>query len=126
MTTDIMGKADKALASARLLLDAGDSDGATNRAYYAMFDGAIAALLWSGAQDRHKTHSRLIASFGLHLIRTGLLSARFGRSINQVQELRLTGDYLVEPVPLEKADWAVQEATTFIEGIRQLLSQPKT
>ena len=126
MMTDIMDKAEKALASARLLLNAGDSDGATNRAYYAMFDAAVAALLWTGTQDRHKTHSGLIAGFGLHLVRPGLLPAEFGRSINRVQELRLTGDYLAEPVSLEKADWAVQEAATFVAGIRQLLTQPKS
>jgi uncharacterized protein (UPF0332 family) len=40
MTKALMNKAEKALASARLLLDANDSDGAVNRAYYAMFDGA--------------------------------------------------------------------------------------
>lgn len=32
-----MDKAMRALASARLLLEAEDTDGATNRAYYAMF-----------------------------------------------------------------------------------------
>ena len=46
---DLLGKAERALASARLLLDAGDTDGACNRAYYAMFDAARAALLASGA-----------------------------------------------------------------------------
>lgn len=40
-----MQKADRALASARLLLDAGDTEGACNRAYYAMFDAARAALV---------------------------------------------------------------------------------
>jgi uncharacterized protein (UPF0332 family) len=39
-----MQKAARALDSARLLLDAGDTDGACNRAYYAMFDAARAAL----------------------------------------------------------------------------------
>ena len=43
MRPEMMGKAGKALASARILLGAGDSDGATNRAYYAMFDAATAA-----------------------------------------------------------------------------------
>lgn len=59
MTKVIMDKAEQALASARILFNAGDSDGATNRAYYAMFDGAMAALAWAGigtARDQHKTH----------------------------------------------------------------------
>ena len=129
MTKEIMDNAGQALASARILLTAGDSDGATNRAYYAMFDAAIAALEWVGigtAQDQHKTHGGLIGSFGLHLVRTGRLPAELGRSLNRVQELRLTGDYLAEPVPLEKARWAVQEADTFVAGIQRLLTQPKT
>jgi len=55
MTKEIMDKAGQALASARILLTAGDSDGATNRAYYAMFDAAIAALAWEGPSMRHRT-----------------------------------------------------------------------
>jgi hypothetical protein len=61
MTKEIMDKAAKALASARILLKVGDSDGATNRAYYAMFDPAIAALSWAGfgtAQDGYKNPQR--------------------------------------------------------------------
>ena len=46
---DYMVKATRAADSAKLLLDAGDLEGACNRAYYAMFDAAHAALLWSGA-----------------------------------------------------------------------------
>jgi uncharacterized protein (UPF0332 family) len=37
-------KAERALVSARLLLADGDSEGACNRAYYAMFESAQAAL----------------------------------------------------------------------------------
>ena len=40
----MMEKASRAITSARLLLDAGDVDGACNRAYYAMHDAAKAAL----------------------------------------------------------------------------------
>ncbi len=129
MIKEIMDKARKALASARILLDAGYSDGAANRAYYAMFDSTMAALAWAGigsAQDQHKTHGGLIGSFGLQLVQTGRLPAELGRSLNRVHELRLTGDYLAEPVPLEKARWAVQEADTFVSAIQQLLTQPRT
>jgi hypothetical protein len=52
---------------------------------------AIAALSWAGvgATQDHKTHSGLIANFGLRLVQTGRLSAELGRSLNRVQELRL-------------------------------------
>ena len=46
---ELIGKAMQAAASARLLLASGDADGACNRAYYAMFDAARAAILASGA-----------------------------------------------------------------------------
>lgn len=71
---DFIGKASRAAASARLLLDAGDVDGACNRAYYAMFDAARAALIKSGAPvppEVAKTHSGLISAFSLHLVKTG-------------------------------------------------------
>lgn len=125
MKSEMMEKARKALASAQLLLDAGDSDGAANRAYYAMFDAASAALAWAGATGlpgRPKTHGGLIGSIGLHLVRTGRLAAEFGRSFNQVQELRIAGDYVAEPVPLDKARWAVDAANGFVTAIEQLLT----
>lgn len=45
---DLLIKAEQALKSAQLLVAAGDADGACNRAYYAMFDAARAALLSDG------------------------------------------------------------------------------
>jgi uncharacterized protein (UPF0332 family) len=124
MTKELMDKAEKALASARLLLDANDSDGAVNRAYYAMFNGALAALLWAGIHDHHKTHGGLIGSFGRHLVQTGHLAPEIGRSFNRIQELRLTGDYLTIPVPLDNARSAVQEAAAFVDAIQFLLTTP--
>jgi uncharacterized protein len=129
MTKEIMDKADKALTSARILLEAQDSDGATNRAYYAMFDATIAALAWVArdpGQPQPKTHSGLISSFGRQLVQAGYVSAELGRSLNRVHELRLTADYLAEPVPLGKARQAIDEAATFIASIRQLLGRPKS
>ena len=61
---ELFEKATRAASSAKLLLDTGDTDGACNRAYYAMFDAARAALLASGApvgSEGAKTHSGLIA-----------------------------------------------------------------
>ena len=127
MTKGVMAKAQKALASARLLLGAGDTDGATNRAYYAMFDAAIAALIWVSAdagQSTPKTHNGLIASFGQNLVKAGRLPAEFGRSLNRVQELRLTADYLAAPVSSDKAQWAIREAGSFVAAVAGLLLQP--
>ena len=93
MTRRLLDKAETALASARLLLAAGDADGAVNRAYYAMFDAATAAIQWAAADGGRtvpKTHGGLIAAFGQQFVRTGLVPASLGRSFNRVHELRLT------------------------------------
>ena len=81
----LMVKADTACASAAALLELGDVDGASNRAYYAMFDAARAALLLSGAPvapDIGRTHSGLIGAFGNHLVKNGPVSKEVGRLLN--------------------------------------------
>lgn len=124
MTQPIMDKAQTALASARMLLAAGDTDGATNRAYYAMFDAAIAALSWADpdrSRELPRTHGGLIAVFGHQLVRNGRMSAEYGRAFNRVQELRLAADYLASPVTSDKAAWAIGEAENFVAAIAALL-----
>lgn len=117
-----MAKARQAVASARLLLDAGDVDGACNRAYYAMFDAARAALTISNAPvppDIAKTHSGLISAFGLHLVKNGPIPHEFGRLFNRAEEIRLVADYRGEVVELEDARDLVMHAERFIEVIRE-------
>lgn len=61
MTIDqLLIKASQAATSARLLLAAGDTVGACDRAYYAMFDAARAALLHS-AHPLHPTSAERTA-----------------------------------------------------------------
>src|SRR5262249_2599406 len=55
-------KKHNALAGARLLLQAGDAEGACNRAYYAMFDVAHAPLIAVGAEFPHALTKPLTAS----------------------------------------------------------------
>jgi len=101
-----MRKAATALSAARLLLRAGDTDGACNRAYFAMFDAAHAALLMAGIELPEapvKTHNGLIALFGQHLVRTGHLDAEHGIAFNKVQNLRLLADYEGGPISIENA-----------------------
>ena len=87
-----MAKAHRALTSAQTLLQDGDADGACNRAYYAMFDAARAALIASKAPvppEIAKTHSGLIAAFSLHLVKPNLFPVELGRSLNKAEDLRL-------------------------------------
>jgi len=117
---DLMAKALRAAASARMLLDSGDADGACNRAYYAMFDAARAALLASGAPvepEIARTHNGLIAAFSLHLVKTGRVSVELGKALNKAEELRLVADYKNDSIEKDDADWAVQQAEKFVHAI---------
>lgn len=118
---DLFEKAIRAVSSAQLLLDSGDADGACNRAYYAMFDAARAALLASGAPvapEVVKTHSGLISTFSLHLVKTGQVPVELGKALNKVEDLRLIADYKGDPVELEDAAWAVQQAERFVQAMK--------
>lgn len=118
---DLLAKAIRAAASAKVLLDTGDADGACNRAYYAMYDAARAALLASGAPvepEVAKTHNGLISAFSLHLVKTGRVSVELGKALNKAEELRLVADYKGDAVEKEDADWAVSQAQTFVHAMQ--------
>ncbi|WP_338130192.1 HEPN domain-containing protein [Polynucleobacter sphagniphilus] len=69
-------------------MKAGDYDGACNRAYYAMFDAARAALLSSNSvKDLSlvRTHNGLITSFSLNLVKPGKVAIELGKALNKVE-----------------------------------------
>jgi uncharacterized protein (UPF0332 family) len=118
---ELFNKAKTALESAKLLLDAGDFDGACNRAYYAMFDAARGALIISGLIEdltHIRTHTGLITNFSLHLVKTGKVSIELGKALNKVEGLRLMADYKDDPVSFEDAKWAFEQAEHFLTAIQ--------
>lgn len=120
---ELMTKAIRAVQSARMLLDAGDADGACNRAYYAMFDAARSALLNSGAPvepEVARTHSGLISAFSLHLVKTRRVPLEFGKALNKVEDLRLIADYKGDPLDQSDAAWAVAQADSFVAAMQNL------
>ncbi len=120
-----MEKAERALSAARILLSADNTEGACNRAYYAMFDAAHAALLAAnvGVVDATiKTHSGLIGAFGKHLVQAGLIDIEHGRSFNQVQRLRQLADYTGDPISVDDATWAPDQAEAFIAAVKAKFS----
>lgn len=120
-----MWKATQAVASAHQLLAGGDADGACNRAYYAMFDAAHAALRSANVAETAsatKTHRGLIAAFGQHLVLGGHVPTELGSALNKVERLRLLADYTGDPVSDEDAAWAVGQADIFVAAIRDRFS----
>jgi uncharacterized protein (UPF0332 family) len=116
-----MSKAERSLGAARLLLDNGYTDEACSRAYYAMFDAARAALLIANAPveaEVARTHRGLMAAFGLHIVKPGLISQEIGRSLSQAQHVRLIADYKGDPVEAKDATQMIAWAGTFVGAIR--------
>lgn len=115
-------KAERALASARVLLHDGDPEGACNRAYYAMFDAARAALMTLpedvGPLATIKTPRGLIAAFGQHLVATGWIDPAFGRSLKQVEKLRLSSDDFGDVLAGDDGLWAVEQADAFVNEVK--------
>lgn len=90
------------------MLVAGHLDFAMSRAYYGCFYIAHALLLSRGLT--FSRHGQVIAQYGLHFAKTGLLPSRFHNLIDQAFSLRQTADYSTE---------AVIEAQEVVETIRQ-------
>lgn len=124
--TELLQKAERALTSARVLLDLGDVDGACNRAYYAMFDAARAALIATNAPtapEIAKTHSGLITAFSLHLVKSGQVPVEFGKAFNRVADIRLVADYTGDEVDSETARWSVDQSGRFVAEISRFIQQ---
>ncbi|QEA40768.1 HEPN domain-containing protein [Pistricoccus aurantiacus] len=116
-----MTKASRACASANVLLELGDVDGACNRAYYAMFDAARAALLASNApikSDIGRTHKGLLNAFSDHLIKNGPIPREMGRLLKRAEETRLIADYRSDSVELNDAMQLVEQAETFVAAMQ--------
>ena len=64
---------------------------AANRMYYACYY-MVSALLLKNGQSAH-THGGIIGLFGLHFVKTGIVSSEMGKFYSELYELRQTGDY---------------------------------
>lgn len=119
---ELLAKARRALESALILQAAGDPDGACNRAYYAMFDAAKAALVATASDGSSaKTHSGLISAFSKRFVATGGVARELGKAFNRVGELRQAADYTGAPLPNDKAAWALTQAENFVAAVELLL-----
>jgi uncharacterized protein (UPF0332 family) len=77
LESSLARKGERAMRSAHMSLREGDPDSAVNRAYYAMFNVARAALLNSGVPegDLPRTHRGVIEAFRNHAVQTGRVDA---------------------------------------------------
>ncbi len=88
---ELLQKAQKSLAAARLLLANGYPDYAVSRAYYTMFYVAEAFLDTEGLS--FSKHSAVIAAFGREFAKLQRVSPELHRFLIEAQALRTAGDY---------------------------------
>ena len=88
-------RAEKALKSARILLENNELEDAVSRAYYAMFHAAQAVLVWMGISPS-RTHRGLRNSFGKNVVLKGLCDKRFGKMLTKGFNMRQVGTYTID------------------------------
>lgn len=118
---ELIKKSERALLSAKILLDADDLDGACNRTYYAMFDAAKAILIatvptMDGAIG--KTHRSLITAFSQHMIHTGELPPEYGKAFHRAQNIRHMADYTGAAIDRTDVIELIEYASELIELIK--------
>ena len=116
----LVEKADRALEAARANLDRDDAETATNRAYYACFYVAQAAL--AGVGEEPKTHTGTHARFRLRFIAKGILSKEVGSILGDTFTARQRYDYnaLIATDPRAAAD-LLADAERFVTAVRAVV-----
>jgi uncharacterized protein (UPF0332 family) len=117
-------KSQRALRSARLGLEDGDSDGAVNRAYYAMFNIARAALLSGGVPEEGLpvAHKELIAAFRQYAVQTGQIDRDLAGALSRSQALCAQADDGRTELDAKAAADAVQRAESFVLTIERMFA----
>lgn len=116
------GKARRALRTARLSLDDGDADGSINRAYYAAFYMASAALELVGENPR--THKGTQARFWKRFVETGRFPSDVGGLLSHAQEQREKADYdAMTQFDTTVAEDLVEDMETFVEEAETLIQE---
>jgi len=113
-------RAEKALRSAKILLQHGELEDAVSRAYYAMFHATKAILFSKGVKA--KTHKGTISLFGEHLVKEGILGERYADMLRKAFDLRQKSDYeLYAELNEELVKETVYNAEKFAEKVKELL-----
>ncbi|MGE0851650.1 MAG: HEPN domain-containing protein [Hyphomicrobiaceae bacterium] len=112
-----------AARSARLLLEAGDPDGAVNRAYYAMFGAARAALSTVRSALAHsKKHSTIVRRFDRHLVAERGFDRALGRGfLNRQRHARWVADYADASAEPAQAQAVVADMERLLAAIEPLV-----
>jgi uncharacterized protein (UPF0332 family) len=124
----LVRKSKRALLSARVGLQIGDSDNAVNRSYYAMFDIACAALLKAGvAEDKlPRTHKGISEAFRNHAVQSGQIDPELAAELSRTESLRIKADYTGIEIDPGTAAGAVAKAEVFVQTVERVFGLEET
>lgn len=111
---ELLQKAQKSLAAAKLLLANGYPEYAISRAYYTMF--YIAEAFLEGENLSFSKHSAVIATFGREFAKPQRVSSEFHRFLIEAQELRTASDYgQLNVVTIDQTTEQIDRAEQFLK-----------
>jgi len=120
---DLLWRARRSVAAAKLLLEAGYADVAVSQAYYAMFYSASALLRGEGLT--FSKHSAVIAAFGQHFARTGKVPEELHKALIAAEKARRDADYVVSRrAPEGDAEQQIASAERFLAVAEELTGGP--
>jgi uncharacterized protein (UPF0332 family) len=123
LQTALVEKGVRALHAARHALEDGDAEAAANRAYYACFNLARAALLGEGEQP--KTHSGTHNRFALLFVATGRVPEAIARTLPHAAQIRERADYdALAVTDLRAAADLLADAERFVAAVRAVVETP--
>lgn len=121
-TRAFWGKSQRAAAAARTLFERADAEGAINRAYYAMFDAARAALEFVDPDlATAKTHNTILRRFSKYIVMQQGLDRALGRALRLAEKSRLAADYDSQPVSMDEAEAVLGDMETMLTAVEEFL-----
>lgn len=125
--SDLWRKAVAAADDAALLFGNERYDGASSRAYYAMFNAARALLeeLHGFQPERTKRHATVLRLFSQHFVRTGTFRPDLARFLTEASEARHIADYSKDGVPSTEVRDILDAMQEFMATARSVLDSHK-
>ena len=115
-------RADRALSSAKLMMQDGDYPGSVSKAYFIFLDAADAGLVTKGLVPQ--SHAGTIKLFNLHFVKPGLVPEKFGHLFGKMEKDRIDADYKKEiEWTKEDAERSIARSQELLEIMERLVSQ---
>lgn len=113
-----LSKAEESIKEAEILLLQDLFSGSVSRSYYAAFHATCALLLTKGLE--FSKHSAVIAAFGHHFVREGLIEKKYHKFLIDAFEARQIAEYdIFKQISHKFADKILHESKEFVSMVNQ-------